>query len=355
MSERGKSFWLGIFIIAAIAILSWLILFLKPSVGDGRVTLHVRFANIDKIDPGTRVTFAGKPVGEVEEIQEVKDPRQSPADSFGNLYIYLLTLKVDSSVHIYTYDEIVFATSGLLGEKSIAILPKVTPPGAPPAQEVTGDILFAESTDKLQVALSQLTEVAETFESTMTGFNDFLATNNEDFNRALTSVHGFFGQLVDTDVARRFGSTLDTVQEVTGHMVSGKGTIAKLISSDTLYLQVMGLINKSNTLLNNLNNYGLLYQFSSKWKKARDFDLKQKRWLLQHPADFYNELECDMGALSLSLENTTEVLHSLDCLENTESVSQCFEHLSCEIDRLRTLLKLYTEILIDQYGRNCQP
>ena len=66
MNDRVKAFWLGIFIIIGIIITTWLVLFLKPSVGDGKTTLTVRFSNIDKVEEGTRVTFAGKPVGEVK-------------------------------------------------------------------------------------------------------------------------------------------------------------------------------------------------------------------------------------------------------------------------------------------------
>lgn len=308
MGDRIKAFWLGIFIIVAIALVGWLILFLKPTVGDGEVTLKVRFSNIDKVTEGTRVTFAGKPVGEVKDIIEVPDPRSAPVDESGNLYIYELILKVDSSVQVYTYDEIIFATSGLLGEKSIAIIPKATPIGAPPARNVTNEILYARSTDKLQETLTQLTQVAETFEETMVGINDFLNINSADFNIALKSfanasdeIHSFMSRANETDVAgraaqasdslitamtktetfidavqeqkilERMGKSFDNIHDVTYQISQGQGTLGKLINSDCLYIQVRCVLCQLESILCDIRNYGLLYQFDRKWQRTHDF------------------------------------------------------------------------------------
>ncbi len=72
MGDKIKAFWLGLFIVVAIALLIWLVMFLKPSVGDGAVQLRVLFTNIDKVTTGSRVTYAGRPVGEVIAIREIK-------------------------------------------------------------------------------------------------------------------------------------------------------------------------------------------------------------------------------------------------------------------------------------------
>src|ERR1700722_15350941 len=101
-----KNMLIGVFIIAACSLLIGIVMFLKPSVGDGKKTLYVRFANINAIDIGTRVTYAGKPVGEVVAISEIYHARSQPVDSEGHFYFYQLTLKVDSSVVVYNTDDI---------------------------------------------------------------------------------------------------------------------------------------------------------------------------------------------------------------------------------------------------------
>ena len=314
MSEQFKAFWLGVFILAGIAAASWLLLFLKPSVGDGKLTLRIRFSNINQISVGTRVTFAGKPIGEVTSIKEVTDPRMSPPDEFGDIYIYELTLKVDSGVRIFSYDEIIFSSSGLLGEKTIAIIPKVPPVGGPPSQEVTGEILYALSIDKLEQTLNQLKLVAEKFEETMEGVDEFFETNTEDFNTALKSLTyaadevGMFSahanninfldrtaKAVDTfnstlvkandlitetknnKLVEKLAASFDSIRQVGEQINSGQGTIGRMVTNDSLYCELKDLICKFDMLVRDINNYGLLFQFSRKWQRVRAVRLRQSR------------------------------------------------------------------------------
>src|SRR5579883_2435116 len=129
MSQSIKNFLIGLFIIAACIIAVGIILFLRPSVGNNKEALHVRFANINQINIGTRVLYAGKPIGEVTEIKEIPNARNLPPDKDGVLYTYELTLHIDSHIIVYTTDQISVQTSGLLGEKSIGIVPLAPPRG----------------------------------------------------------------------------------------------------------------------------------------------------------------------------------------------------------------------------------
>ena len=305
MADSAKAFWLGLFIIIALALTGWLILFLKPSLGNGKERLIVRFSNIDKISEGTRVTFGGKPVGEVEKIKEIPHLRDTPADAFGNLYIYELTLKVDSSAKVYNYDEIIFATSGLLGERSIAIIPRAAPPGASAAHEITHEVLYARSTDKLEETLNKLTNVAECFQGTLQEVNVFIKTNNQDFNEALKSlthtaheVHTFMARANATDltgriatasdslimamshadlfftaaeenrIIERLGSSFDSLHYAAQLFSEGDGTLARLVNSDCFYVQLTTVLCHLKTILNDIQTYGILYQFDRKWQRV---------------------------------------------------------------------------------------
>jgi len=302
-----KAFWLGLFIMGALAIFVWMVLFLKPGLGDGRVTLKVRFSNIDRISQGTRVTFAGKAVGEVVDIKEIRDPRIAPADGSGNLYMYELTLKVDSSVKVFTYDEIVFASSGLLGEKSIAIIPKAPPPGGLPAQNVTHEVLYAYSADKIEQTLNKLVNVAGTFENTLGQLGSFLQSNHEDFNRSLKSfsttsdeLQNFMRQANQQQMAEKIseasnrlalamnkaddflslaerkqlaenmGTSFASLAFLTEQLTHGEGTIGQLIHNDCLYLQFSNMLCQLKAILDDISNYGLLYQFDRKWQRMHD-------------------------------------------------------------------------------------
>jgi phospholipid/cholesterol/gamma-HCH transport system substrate-binding protein len=302
-----KALWLGLFIIVALVLFAWLVLFLKPGFGDGRVELNVRFSNIDNVNVGTRVTFAGKPVGEVVKIQEIADPRKAPADASGNLYIYELTLKVDSSVKVFSYDEIIFATSGLLGEKSIAIIPKAPPPGALSAQNVTDEVLYAHSTDKIEQTLNKLASVADIFGNTLTQVGSFIQSNSSDFNTGLKNfssafdemrtfmVHAseaeiiskisnasdrlsltmrkaedFFTLLERQQLVENMGLSFANLSLLSNQICQGEGTFAQLVQSDALYFQVMTVTCQLRAILDDMRNYGLLYQFDRKWRRVHD-------------------------------------------------------------------------------------
>ena len=162
MTDRMKNILIGLFVAGAISIIVALVLFLKPTVGDGKKSLSVRFTNIAGISVGTRVTFAGKPVGEVIHIKELENAREH-ANERGPIYMYQLTLKLDSSVDVYSTDEIAIKTTGLMGEKSIAILPKAS--FDKPSHIVTDQVVYANSTDALENTFNQVTKVASRLET----------------------------------------------------------------------------------------------------------------------------------------------------------------------------------------------
>jgi phospholipid/cholesterol/gamma-HCH transport system substrate-binding protein len=299
-TDKIKTFWFGLFVIMALLLAAWLMLFLKPSIGNGRVLLTVRCSNIDKISVGTRVAFAGKPVGEVIEIKEAVDPRGAPGDPSGNLYIYELILRVDSSVHIYVYDEIVFATAGLLGEKSIAINPRAAPLHSPLPREITEEVLFARSTDKVDEMLNTLTTVAGTFNDVLTEMSHFISNNNQELHTALQSFHSVSAeiqQLLTTcneqslathlsgtmekaelllshshekNLIERLGNTCDSFHSLCSLCSTGEGTLPQLMQSNSLYVQLTTILCQLQTVLNDINNYGLLYQFNRKWQRMRN-------------------------------------------------------------------------------------
>src|ERR1700733_9366670 len=96
-----KNVMVAFLVLAASLIATFLILFLHPSLGNEQRKLTVRFNNLDKILIGTRVTFAGKPVGEVYSIKELAEDVNEKHSHDGVIYAYELILRVDSSVNVY--------------------------------------------------------------------------------------------------------------------------------------------------------------------------------------------------------------------------------------------------------------
>ncbi|NGX54045.1 MAG: hypothetical protein K1000chlam4_00767 [Chlamydiae bacterium] len=386
MSDRFKEFWLGIFIIVSIGVIAWLLLFLRPSVGDAETELRVRFTNIQGVERGTRVTLAGKPVGEVNTIEEIPDAREDFVDDEGNIYFYELILRVDSSVIIYNYDDIMFSTSGLLGEKSIAIIPKIPKRGQPPAYEVTNDILYAQSTDKLEATLGEIRDVASSFDDTMTKMGDLIEENREEVHDALSSfsaaseeareliakanendlttklsdaaekVDRLVGQATDADLMNRLAQSADQIRDVTAQIATGEGTMGRLIYDDALYLQLSATMSRLETTLTDVNHYGLLFQYDKGWQRARTSKMNRMQQLCT-PCDFYNFFNDELNTISVALSRAARAVESAECKDlsiQNECFAERFRELLSKVESLESNLKLYSQKLVHEKNQKCQ-
>ncbi|MDF2549321.1 MAG: hypothetical protein K0S07_388 [Chlamydiales bacterium] len=182
MGEQSKNLAIGLFALAAAGITLWVLLFIHPRVGDGGQILSVRFTNIDKVNIGTRVSFAGRPVGEVISIKEVGDELEDRDIYQGHIYIYQLGLKVDSSVNVYSSDEIAIQTSGLLGERQITITPRKS---LTPARRVNQEIIYAKSAQSMEEAMENISGITHKAERTLDEVIGIIDANQNDLSLVL--------------------------------------------------------------------------------------------------------------------------------------------------------------------------
>lgn len=393
MGEQTKNMLVGFFILAACALTVSLILFLKPSVGDNKKTYLIRFSNINKVGVGTQVMFAGKPVGEVVAVDEIYDARKQPVDSLGRVYFYQLVIHVDSSVNIYNTDEISIQTSGLLGEKSIAIIPKAPPKGVTP-KLITNQPIYAQSVDPIENAFTELSNLANEMEDTFRYVNGWLDRHGEelaqavcsfrdamgeastaigDFNRlgiihdvqkgiqgfssVMDQVHGVIDDMKKDGVFTNLSSIMKNVKSasanieiITEDLADGKGTLGKLIKNDDMYLRFTAILSKVDTLMNDVNHYGILFHLNKSWQRER---LQRVNLMnsLDTPTAFkdYFEKEVDdvnmaMSRLSMLIEKAESSSNRQDILGN-EEFRDDFAQLLRDVDELSDNLRLYNEQL----------
>ncbi len=402
MSDHVKNILIGLFVTGALAIMIALVLFLKPTVGDGKKSLQVRFTNITGISIGTRVTFAGKPIGEVTHIRELPKARDE-ADDQGRIYLYQLTLKIDSSVDVYSNDEIAIKTTGLMGEKSIAILPK-TSTKEKPALLITDQIVYANSTDALENTFNTVSKVANRLDLAVGRLDKWFEENNKFVTNALQSFDGAMGQidallgmvegeklvpavrksvdllsdnmelirtsLDDEKLLHKFASltdnldtavnsfnndgaaTMRNLSQITRDVAAGTGTVGRLLVGDDFYLRLASLTNKCETLMNDINHYGILFQYSKQWQKTRT----KKATLLKAldtPQEFRNYFEGEVDAMTTSLGRLTELMERAGNEEKknimqSDAFKRDFAALMRQVQGLTDSLKLYNEGLVAQ-------
>ena len=397
MGEQVKNMLIGIFVLAASALIIWIILFLKPTVGDGKQILYVRFSDVDNLPVGTRVLLAGKPVGEVVSIEPIPEARSKPlSDILGHLYYYQLKLKVDSHVKVYDTDEITVQTSGLLGEKSIVIIPKPAPIGVIPQLLTSKQIVYAHSADPLDRAFSQFSDLATTIEKTFQEAAHWMQTNGEDLGDAIRTandtlceiqmtmhsinslqipkqlcttlqnisdtictIHDAVKQLEENSTFTNIGIAMKNlknssafVEQITKGLANGKGTLGRLLKADDLYLHFNAILSKIDILMNDINNYVILFHLSKSWQRQRiqRIDLLNS---LDTPANFKSYFESEIDQITLSMERISMLI---DKMQQTSDNAQIlkdplflkdFSTLQRQANSLCETLKLYNQQLMD--------
>lgn len=403
MTDQMKNILIGLFVTAAITIMIAMVLFLEPTVGDGKKTLHVRFSNVGGITVGTRVTYAGKPVGEVVHIKEVPNARSESPDESGKIYPYELILHVDSSVDVYKNDEIAMKTTGLMGEKSVAILPKPAAKGKPNLL-ITDQIIYANSVDALENAFTQVSRVANRLEGAIDQFDRWFAANESRLSQALQSFDGAMNQ-VDTvlksvegqnlipavkesvslltenleyvrssldedqllhkvaNLATNLDRAADTfnsdgaeilknANQISRDIASGTGTLGRFIAADDFYLRLSSLMNKGQTLMNDINHYGILFQYNKQWQRGR---AKKASLLnaLDTPYEFRNYFEGEIDSMNTSLGRLSELIERANNADRSEimksdAFKQNFAALLRQVQGFNDSLKLYNDDLFEQ-------
>ncbi len=406
MTDKIKNILIGLFVASAITVMIAMILFLEPRIGDGKETLHVRFANIAGITVGTRVTFAGKPVGEVISIQELPHARELPSDESGKVYFYELTLKIDSGVHVYTCDEVAIRTTGLMGEKSIAILPKIPPKGKT-AQLITNQVITASSIDPLENTFNQIAKVSQKMETSLDHLDHWFVSNSQNLSDSIASLNQVLNRsdtlissaidtnlvpslrestellndnlrqiqmsLADDQLLSKFSylvsnidravdsfnreapQMLQNMQQISSDLSNGVGTLGRFITQDDFYLRLNSILSKADALMNDVNHYGLLFQYDKHWQRSRT---KKANLLksLDTAKDFRCYFEGEVDSITTSLGRLTELLdyagqERQKIVENDDFKRQ-FQHLMRSVQSLSDSLKLYNEGLIADLNKN---
>lgn len=390
MTDQIKNVMIGIFVIGALGVVVFVMMFLHPNIGNEKEVIKVRFANIDKISEGTRVTYGGKPVGEVVDVQEIS-PGKSPREAYdGNVYIYELTLRVDSGVRVYNTDTISAKTSGLLGEKSVAITPMPVPIGEKLIPIDPEHIIYATETGSVEDTIKEFKELSDKFELALDNINDTF--NDIKRNRIIDHVGSFAGNLsaittslnkpdewadtlsnihemsenlnevssrankswdkVDTSLANVVDATNDA-KIVFSNVQKGEGSVGKILVKDDMYLRISSLLSKAEITFDDINHYGLLFHNDKAWQRlrARRLNLLQK---LCTPQEFRNFFNDEVDEITASLSRVAMVLSEVDpcspCYElwdNPEYI-KVYGELIRRVDMLDEYVNMFNTQIVHQ-------
>ncbi len=389
MEKAGKGYLkntlIGLFVVVAIIIIVWFLLFFKPTIGDGKVHLRVRFSSIANISIGTRVTFAGRPVGEVITIKQIYQAREQPSDIIGRPYFYELVLAVDSSVKVYNSDAIEIQTSGLLGEKSIAIIPKAFPAeGA--ARLMNNHIIYAEALDPVATAFNSMAEASDRVGRAMEDISTIIESNKEYVSSSFISMDITLKELAYTmseinrlgiietisyageklrklmanandvltevryeRIPDKIGRVLINVDKITGDIAYGRGTLGRLVTDPGLYLQTVATMNKMDTMMNDINHYGFFFHLNKGWQRTRVQRINSMN-SLKTPKEFRKYFETEMDQVTTSLSRLSQLVDKAaskhEDIMDDNAFEKVFGDLLREVTQLQEIVELYNEKLV---------
>lgn len=394
MANQLKNMLIGLFVIIASFLIIGIILFIKPSVGDGKQIIKVRFSNINGINVGTPVTYAGKSIGEVSDIAQVTAAREQAVNEFGQVYPYLLTLKVDSNYTIFSTDEITVQTQGLLGEKYVAVIPKPLKAGQITHIITSKDLLYADANDLLESAMNEISQLSQKVEEaidilvnwmhkygdtlgsaihsiditiseagkTLKNFNDLgIIYNVKDAVRNFANTFGqmdqTFSELRHDAFFENLSSIATNVQHVTRNIKDGKGTLGRIIEDDGLYLQVNALMMKANQLITDINQYGLLFQYNHQWQRSRA-KLMSETARIKDAKAFQAYMDSQVAQINTTLERMSLLTNRLSTEQLAESPKfrKKFSELMQQLGSIQDNIKLYNQELFDLQttGSSCE-
>ncbi len=379
---------IGLFVSIACILLIGMILFFDPNLGDGKETLTIRFSNIKGITVGTRVMFAGNPVGEVVAIKTIPNAREQPTSELGHIYFYELLLHIDSKIKAYNTDEFTVQTFGLLGEKSIMIMPKSPPKGVIPKPVTENMPIYAQSIDPISSVFNELNHLSNKFEKVLNKASTWIDHSGYEIDSAIRSfddvasraattlkqinqtnliddiqkaIHSFsmsIDEMRENQAFTNIGETLvnlketsESIKTITRGIGDGKGSIGKLLQDGNAYLRVTAILSKINTLMNDVNHYGVFFNLNKEWQRTR---LKQVTFLnaLNTPESFRNYFEKEIDLINTSMSRISILINRAEATPEREAIldKKLFKRDFSELFRLTkelsNNLELYNEQLI---------
>jgi phospholipid/cholesterol/gamma-HCH transport system substrate-binding protein len=127
MKQSNIELSVGAFVLLGIAAIVWFAVQTGAgmAIGGSTYELNARFANISGLKPGNQVFIAGVPVGHVEKID------------LDSQYAAIVHLNVKQDVRLPSDTIASIKTSGLIGDKYIALAPGADSKNVPPGGTIT--------------------------------------------------------------------------------------------------------------------------------------------------------------------------------------------------------------------------
>ena len=230
MKRENLEFKVGLFVVAACALLAYMVIRAGDLYSHPGYYVHLKFDTVSGIEKGSPIKLSGVPIGEVKRIRMLRNQEGKMHVEIEALIEQGATIEEDAEMHV--------ATMGFLGEKYIEILPgtpgskAIEPGGILVGRQLTGvDDLFESGQQliqKMEYMVGDLREVAA----------------DPEFKTGLKSTFVSGGKVMkDLDSATAdLKDSAASLKVVMGRLRDGEGTMGKLLKDEKIYHDIEAFV-----------------------------------------------------------------------------------------------------------------
>ncbi len=126
--------------------------------------------------------------------------------------------------------------------------------------------------------------------------------------------------------------------------------MGKLIKSEDFYLHMSAILSKVDTLMNDINHYGILFHLNKSWQRQRAQRITVLN-ALDTPANFKEYFETEISQINTAMSRLSMLIEKAEVnperqeIFSDEQFHRDFAELLRQADRLSNNLKLYNEQL----------
>jgi phospholipid/cholesterol/gamma-HCH transport system substrate-binding protein len=243
MPQRKQISWaqlrVGLMVLVSLAVFGVGVFFISGQVGffAPKYTLKTYFSGASGLRSGSQVRVAGVPVGVVKSISisSFVEPNRAVEVTMRIPISYQKEIREDSVAHL--------ATAGLLGDAFVDIS------RGQPDQPVVKDGGVVKSVEEADI--KRIVQNTNDVISNLRVLSDKL----NDITGQIQAGHGTLGKIIyDPALYNRLNSMADSVQHVVARLDRGEGTVGKLMVDETLYNRTVASIDRLNQILDDVQS-----------------------------------------------------------------------------------------------------
>ena len=174
----------------------------------------------------------------------------------------------------------------------------------------------------------------------------------------ILDIHNTIEHLTEENAFKNLAITLKnaknvsySIDKVSKNLSEGKGTLGKLLVDDGTYLRITAILSKIDTLMNDVNQYGVFFNLNKQWQRTRIQKVSMLN-ALNTPESFKEYFSNEVDLISTSMARLSMLVEKADQdpdrdrIFDNKTFQRDFAELMRRSQTLYENLRLYNEQLI---------